>query len=361
MISYTFNLLGFFLFQERYQWIDEVFIVLLSAFAFNFLMTKGLKQLHRHFQNVQKIWQAALVEALRRPMSLYIAFSVLCYVTHLVFLNVFGFSFFDLKTTLSIGSALSIAWFLLLWKRALILYFSLHKTHLKGALEAGKIDVINKLGTLFIVFLTLLFILEFTGRNINTLIAFGGVGGLAIAFASQEMISNFFGGLMIYITQPFTVGDWINLPERKVEGHVEEIGWYVTRIRNFEKRPIYIPNSMFSKLVVMTPSRMSHRKFEETLHIRYEDMKVARNIISDLRELLKNHLDVDQILKPAVNLVGFGDFGLKIDLSAYLIDTSGEGFAETREDLLFKIYGIIQEHQAEIVLPLRAYSLYQNP
>ena len=62
-----------------------------------------------------------------------------------------------------------------------------------------------------------------------------------------------------------------------------------------------------------------------------------------------------------MNLVGFGDFGLKIDLSAYLTDTSGEGFAETREDLLFKIYGVIQQHEAEIVLPLRAYSPCQNP
>jgi len=155
MISNTYNHLGFFLFQERYQWIDEVFIVLLSAFVFNLLVTKGLKQLHLHFQKVQKIWQAALVEALRRPMSLYVAFSVLCYMTHLVFLKVFEFSFFDLRTTLSIGLAISIAWFLLLWKRALILYFSLHKTQMKGALEAGKIDVINKLGTLFIIFLTL--------------------------------------------------------------------------------------------------------------------------------------------------------------------------------------------------------------
>ena len=55
------------------------------------------------------------------------------------------------------------------------------------------------------------------------------------------MISNFFGGFMIYVTHSFGIGDWINLPDHNVEGYVEEIGWYTTRIRTFEKRPIYVP------------------------------------------------------------------------------------------------------------------------
>jgi MscS family membrane protein len=55
-----------------------------------------------------------------------------------------------------------------------------------------------------------------TGSSLNTLIAFGGISGLALAFASQEVIASFFGGLMTYITQPFVIGDWIILPEKNI-------------------------------------------------------------------------------------------------------------------------------------------------
>src|SRR5262249_46344986 len=150
------------------------------------------------------------------------------------------------------------------------------------ALDQGKIDVMDKVMTMGILFLMTLILLEISDRGMNTLIAFGGVGGIAIAFASQEIISSFFGGLMIYLNQPFAVGECVNIPERNIEGNVEEIGWYKTKIRTFKKRPIYITNSMFSKIVVVNPSRMSHRQFKEKIGLRYQDLPVIKVIMEEL-------------------------------------------------------------------------------
>ena len=205
-----------------------------------------------------------------------------------------------MHVALSIGAVLAIAWFFMRWKRNTINQIvTKNKTH-SILFDRGKIDALDKLASVSIFFLTVIELMNITGRSMNTLIAFGGIGGLALAIASQEIIGNFFGGLMIYLTHPFSVGDWINLPERGLEGHVEDIGWYMTRIRTFEKRPIYVPNSTFSKTVVMTPSRMSHRQFKETFRVRYSDIKVIKEIVSGISEMLREHPNIDQDQKTLV-------------------------------------------------------------
>ena len=58
---------------------------------------------------------------------------------------------------------------------------------------------------------------------------------------------------MIHLDRPFTIGDWISSTDREIEGVVESIGWRLTIIRAFDKRPIYIPNSLFTQIVVKNP------------------------------------------------------------------------------------------------------------
>ena len=67
---------------------------------------------------------------------------------------------------------------------------------------------------------------------------------------AKDLLSNFFGGLFIYMDRPFAVGDWIRSPDRELEGVVEKIGWRVTVIRTFDKRPLYVPNSVFSSFLI---------------------------------------------------------------------------------------------------------------
>ena len=50
---------------------------------------------------------------------------------------------------------------------------------------------------------------------------------------------------MVYMDRPFSIGDWISSPDKDIEGTVEQIGWRSTRIRTFDKRPLYVPNAIF--------------------------------------------------------------------------------------------------------------------
>lgn len=247
---------------------------------------------------------------------------------------------------------LGIAWISLRWKHKAINLLMHKNRHREHPVDRSKMDVVDKLLTVLIVFITAMLLMDVFGLNVTTLIAFGGIGGLAIAIASQEVIANFFSGLMIYLTHPFGVGDWVNIPDHNLEGHVEEIGWYMTRVRTFEKRPVYVPNSIFSKILVETPSRMSHRQFKEKIGLRYSDMQAVRPIIADCITMLETHEAVDKEQKVSVHLEAFGAYSVDILVSAYLTTVDSEEFALIKQDLLFKIIDILSAHSAEMASPL---------
>jgi MscS family membrane protein len=171
------------------------------------------------------------------------------------------------------------------------------------------------------------------------------------------MIANYFSGLMVYFTRPFVVGDWIHLPEKNIEGWVEEIGWYMTRVRTFEKRPIYVPNAIFSKIVVVTPSRMSHREFKEVIGLRYSDMPVLKSVIFDLEAMLEEHPHVDQEQKVQVCLKELATYSLDIEVRAYTTITTSEEYAYFKQDMLFRILDVIKAQGAELAAPITTLSI----
>lgn len=327
-------------------WVSQTLTLILVVVILNFFAKWFLKKLHHRFKEQKRHLSDSLVRALYLPLSYFTWYFALL---HGIEIASAAFEFplsIDTTMWIKVGVVLALAWFALRFKKNIVqIMLSKSKNH-EIAIDAGKIDVINKLVLVIILFITSLQVLEITGRSATTLIAFGGVGGLAIAFASQEIIANFFGGLMIYVTQPFSVGDWINLPDKSIEGHVEEIGWYMTRIRTFEKRPIYIPNSIFTKIIVMTPSRMTHRRFKETFGIRYSDIPQLEPIISAIRAMLAQHPDLDHQLKCSVFLSAFATRSVDIVISAYTVKTSSDDYARIRQDLLLKVYAILCEHKA---------------
>lgn len=331
-----------------FGWRIEVLSILTVVVVFNFLAKWILRKLHQRFAAQKKVWKDSFVQALYTPLSTYTWVFALAHSVNLILPQISTAAYFhNLHIFLEVTLIGSIAWFLLRWKNTMIRLLK----QKEGKFEKGELEIVDKLVTVIVLFTSVMLVLEVTGRSMNTLIAFGGVGGLAIAIASQEIIGNCFGGIMIYVTRPFSVGDWIHLPEKELEGHVEEIGWYMTRIRTFEKRPIYVPNSTFGKVVVETPSRMSHRQFEEIIGVRYSDMKTIKAIISDINSMLRTHPEIDRDQRNLAHLNAFGTYAVEIKVSGYTRTTDTEAFADVQQDLLFKIADILEKHGAEMAFP----------
>lgn len=337
-----------------YGWISEAIAIVVIVFVFNFLVKWLLKRLHLHFENQKKYWKDSFVQALYLPLSYYVWFFAILETIDLVSSKLmFPIPIENRHILLAIGAVLAFTWFLLRWKGNVVKHLITQSKNREIAIDQGKIGAIDKLLTVIIIFFTGLLLLEATDRSMNTIIAFGGVGGLALAFASQEVIANFFGGFMIYLTQPFTIGDWISIPDHSIEGIVEEIGWYMTRVRSLDKRPIYIPNSIFSRLIVITPSRMSHRVFKVILALRTEDLPKIKKIMEEIKDMLQQHFDIDHSQTVLVRLSAFGTYSLDITISACIPIIDNEGFMKVQEDLLLKIADIIGKNGAEFATPVQ--------
>lgn len=341
--------IAFNAFDGVYGWISEVGALVLLVLVFNFIVKVALKSLHKKLSANQSVWSDSFVRALYKPLSYFVWFFAILRLFELIYERTLSTKLFsDINLVTTVGALLAIIWFIFRWKHFVVEQMAIKNRKGEIFLDRGRLDVIDKLVTMVIVFVSLLILMDLFGLNINTLIAFGGVGGLAIAFSSQEIIASFFGGMMIYVTHPFVVGDWIVLPEKGIEGHVEGIGWYMTKIRALDKRLVYAPNSMFAKIVVINPSRMSHRPFKETIGLRYSDKSVLKKVIGEIRDMLENHPDIDQSMTLVARFNGFGASSLDIQIISYTKEISSAGYYRVREDLLLKIMDIVHSNGADL-------------
>lgn len=213
------------------------------------------------------------------------------------------------------------------------------------------VQAVAKVARLFFIVIGGLTVMQAFGLSLSGLLTFGGVGGLVVGLAAKDLLSNFFGGLMIYFDRPFKVGDWIRSPDRQIEGTVERIGWRMTIIRTFDKRPLYVPNSVFSSIVVENPSRMLNRRINENIGIRYQDGAKVGIIVEEIKAMLENHPDIDSKQTLIVNFNGFAPSSLTLLVYTFTKTVNWIRYHEVKQDVLLEIYQIIQNHGADIAFP----------
>mgnify|MGYP001318239206 FL=1 len=212
-------------------------------------------------------------------------------------------------------------------------------------------EITIRVSKIIIIVVTLLILMQEFGLSISGLLAFGGVGGLVVGLAAKDLLSNFFGGLMIYFDRPFKVGEFIKSPDRNIEGIVESIGWRLTVVRTFSKNVLYIPNSAFSNIIVENATRMTNRRFNEVIGVRYEDMDNIPKIVTEIRSFLKAHSDIDQNNSPVVYFTSFEASSCDIIVYAFTNTKDWRQFLEVKEGILFKIADIISANNSAIAFP----------
>lgn len=204
----------------------------------------------------------------------------------------------------------------------------------------------------FVAFFTiLLFFGEHFGLSVSGLLAFGGIGGIAIGMAGKDILSNFFSGTMLYFDRQFNIGDWISSPDRNIEGTVLEIGWRLTKIMTFDNRPLFVPNSLFSSISVENPGRMTNRRISTVIGLRYEDAGKLRAIVDDIRKLLHEHTAIDQTQTILVYFNAFADSSLNIMVYCFTKTTNWAKWLGVQQDVYLQIIDIVQQHGAGFAFP----------
>jgi len=328
------------------SYILQALIVVFICFIADYILRKTLGKLLRRLEKTKNKWDDAIVGAALKPLSFIIwvtgisfAAEIIQSATKAVIFEAIG----PMRITSIIGA---VAWFVIRLTNRI--ERSIRK---QDKADQTTVDALSKLIRASIIIITALALLQTLGFSVSGVLAFGGIGGIAIGFAAKDLLANFFGGLMIYLDRPFAIGDWIRSPDRNVEGTVEHIGWRLTRIRTFDKRPLYVPNGVFANIALENPQRMSNRRIYETIGIRYEDASKMEEIIKKVKKMLLDHQEIDTEKTLIVNLVSFAPSSLDFFIYTFTKTTNWIYFHEVKQDILLKVLKIINDEGAQTAYP----------
>jgi len=342
-----------------YSWVIQIFIIVFATLVINYIWRRYFMSVQRKLKQTKNLWDDAIWESIHKPIAVLIWVIGISYAAEITN-NIIGSQFKDLLSglrELSVIAALS--WFLFRFIHNAENNILDPKRNTDSKVDTTTVHAIAKLLRASVIITAILIVMQTLGYSISGLLAFGGIGGLAVGFAAKDLLSNFFGGLMIYLDRPFKVGDWIRSPDREIEGTVEYIGWRQTHIRTFDKRPLYVPNSIFTSIAVENPSRMQNRRIYETIGIRYDDAGKVDTIINDVKAMLQQHPEIDQSGTLIVNLNKFAPSSLDFFVYTFTKTTDWVRFHEIKQDVMLQIINIIESKGAEMAFPTS--TIHLNP
>ncbi|MBB5321220.1 mechanosensitive ion channel family protein [Marinobacter oulmenensis] len=333
-----------------------IFLILLATAVVAFIISRVVLVLERKFRNTRNLWDDALLHSARQPLVAFVWLQGVYWgaevAHHFSEAEVFKAN----ETMLQIGVVWALVWALFrLVKQIERILTSPMK--MRKPMDYTTVNAVSKLLRAVILITAVLIALQTLGFSISGVLAFGGVGGIAVGFAAKDLLANFFGGFIIHLDRPFKVGDWVRSPDRNIEGVVEHIGWRLTTIRTFDLRPLYVPNATFTTISVENPSRMTNRRIYETIGIRYADVRQMKKIVDEIRDMLNNNDDIDTNQTMIVNFLAFNASSLDIMVYAFTKTTQWVRFHEVKEDVLLRISDIIENQGAEVAFPTRTLHL----
>ncbi len=332
-------------------WVASLVAIAVITLLANQIAQVLLRQAARATEKTSTVWDDALVQTASRPVLAamwVIGAGFMARVLQRRIDEQFLPEFLALRDVVLI---ICVAWFLLRFVDKVGRNIVAARVTRGEEVDHTTIDALSKLARLVLLLVCILMAAQTLGFQITGLLALGGVGGIAVGFAAKDLLANFFGGLTIYLDRPFSVGEWIRSPDKSLEGTVEYISWRHTRIRGFNKNPIYVPNAVFTNIVVENPSRMSHRRIKETIGLRYDDFAVIAPVVSDIRAMLEAHPDIDTSQTLIVNFNQFAASSLDLMIYTFTRTTVWVTFHQVKQDVLLKIGEIIERHGAQIAFP----------
>ena len=267
------------------------------------------------------------------------------------------------------------------------IYFE-HSNKQNLKLRTELINLILSVSKVIILLIALLLILLKMDINVSGVIASLGIGGLAVALAAKDTLSNFFGLLKIIFDESFSQGDWI--ATKDVEGTVVEIGFISTKIRTFDNAMITVPNEKLANTSIKNWSRRKvGRRIKMYVGVTYSsNIQNIQKAIDEIHKMLiehegistpgrintrelKRHYRRKNRLVSLDNKIGikstllvyldnFSDSSIDILIYTFSKTTNWEEWLKVKQDILYKIWEILEENNLEFAFPSQSIYLEKN-
>jgi len=190
------------------------------------------------------------------------------------------------------------------------------------------------------------------GYNVGALLAGLGIGGLALAMAAKDTVSNIFGGFTIFTDKPFKINDRVKVGG--FDGFITEIGIRSSRLKTLNGTIVTIPNSKITDSMVENVSLEPSRKIVMNLGLTYDTPPEKMQLAMDLlKEIAKEHKSVNDDYLVAFNQ--FGDFSLGILFIYYII--KDENILQTMTDMNMEILTKFNENNLDFAFPTQTINI----
>lgn len=332
-------------------WIVESFVIVMCTLVLHYIETRVYKKVFPRLQKSVNYWYETLVYSLHKPLGVLIWAIGIAFAADIVGNKASADIFNLIEPTRNFIILLALVWFVLRFISYAERKIISKKLHKHEWVDKTTTHALCQLFRVSVIITAVLIGMQIIGIPISGVLAFGGIGGLAVGWAAKDMLANFFGGLMIYLDRPFSVGDWIRSPEKDIEGTVEYIGWRLTRIRTFDKRPLFVPNGLFSTITVENPSRMTNRRIKAIINLRYDDAGIIAVILKDIETMLRSHPEIDTEQTLMVNLVECASWSLNFMIYCFTKTTKWAEFQAVQQDVFIKTLEIVAKYGAECAFP----------
>ncbi|OSX70113.1 hypothetical protein BU14_0897s0002 [Porphyra umbilicalis] len=215
--------------------------------------------------------------------------------------------------------------------------------------------LLNRVGDVAILAVVVGAVLDAVGIPLQSALTLGGFGGIALGLASREAAENLVGGLLLGVTAPFAPGEAIIARKGgsgppAVEGIVQRVGLINSSVVGFDAVPTTVPNSVFSAAAVTNLSRLKHRRFRQTIGLRYVDVDRVPGVVQGIRSLLAAAPGVDPAKGITVHWVRYAASSLDIEATAFFALGRLE-FLDTVQGLLLRISELVRAAGADFAFP----------
>jgi len=324
------------------RWMWASLLVVLTVIAKRYLVGHLHRITHRLAERTRTHWDDIFFEAAEKPANGLILVLGMSAAIHT--LNIpeeiipMLSSISDVSRVLTITLAIWFAWRFL---DGFSMYFNDASIHTDTVLNNQLIPILFKTLKLFLMMTAILVLAQNMGYSISGLVASLGIGGIAVAMAAKDTISNIFGSIMILLDRPFSIGDWIKTSQ--FEGVVEEVGFRSTRVRTFGKTLVNVPNSQLANMVIENIDARSKRRIKMRIGLTYDTTpQQMRDAIAAIEKVLREHQGVDQDYS-LVKFDNFDDSALSIFLYYFSASTVWEEYLQVRQEVNLEIMQVLEE------------------
>lgn len=192
-----------------------------------------------------------------------------------------------------------------------------------------------------------LLVLSTVGYNITSLVAGLGVGGLAVALALQNILSDVFSSFTIFFDKPFTVGDFIVV--KNEQGTVKKIGLKTTRIQSLRGEEVIISNRELTESIIENFGKLERRRVESKIGFIYETSTEKLESIPEKIEKL--FTEIEGVTFYSFHFKEFADSSLNFDLVYYVNAGDWESHIQTQHRLNLEIKKLLEKNNMEIAFP----------